>query len=61
MLGPNKEELGRVSKQWGGMAREMFTSADNYVVGVSDAVAGDNNTKILMLAAALTIDMVLKE
>jgi len=61
MLTPEQKELGKVSKQWAGVAKEMFTSADNYVVGVSDDVAKDDNTKMLLLAAALTIDMVLKE
>jgi len=61
MIDPEKKELGKVSKQWAGMAKEMFTSADNYVVSVSDDVAQDNNTKMLLLAAALTIDIILKE
>lgn len=58
---PEQKELGKVSKQFAGMAKEMFTSADNYVVSVSDRAANDEDTKILVLAAALTIDMVLKE
>ena len=57
---PDKQELGKVSKQWAGLAKELFTSADNYVVGVNGSVT-DPNTKTLLLAAALTIDMVLKE
>ena len=61
MVTPEQKELGKVSKQWAGMAKELFTSADSYVVGVSDHVAKDNSTKMLLLAAALTIDMVLKE
>jgi len=61
MLTPEKKELGKVSKQWAGMAKELFTSADNYVVGVSDEVARDEDTKMLLLAAALTIDMVYNE
>jgi uncharacterized protein YxjI len=61
MLTPEQKELGKVSKQWAGLAKEMFTSADNYVVGINDHVAKDNNTKMLLLAAALTIDLVYKE
>ncbi|HEX8914933.1 MAG TPA: phospholipid scramblase-related protein [Humisphaera sp.] len=61
MVTPDGTELGKVSKQWAGMAKEFFTSADNYVVGVADAVAGDVRTKVLMLAAALTIDVVYNE
>src|SRR4051812_1750234 len=61
MLTPEKKELGRVSKQWAGMAKEFFTSADNYVVAVHDEFANDAKTKMLLLAAALTVDMLMYE
>ena len=54
-------ELGLVAKQWGGIAKELFTSADTYIVSISDALAGDRAAKILLLAAALAIDIVYKE
>ena len=50
-------ELGTVTKKWGGLGRELFTSADNYMV----AVTGDLSGNALLLAASLAIDMVFKE
>ena len=53
-------ELGLVTKKWAGMGKELFTTADNYVVKINEAV-DPIGTGPLMLAAALCIDMVLKE
>lgn len=50
-------EMGTVTKQWAGLGRELFTSADNYVIAVREAGAAN----ALLLAAALAIDMVFKE
>lgn len=55
------KELARVSKKWAGLGKELFTSADNYVLSVSDAVAPDDDVRILIMAAVMCIDMVLKE
>ena len=55
------QELARVSKQWGGLAKELFTSADNYVVSISEDLGDEPTAKCLLLAAALAIDMVYKE
>lgn len=55
------KELARVSKKWAGLGKELFTSADNYVLSVSDAVAADDDVRILIMAAVMCIDMVLKE
>ncbi len=54
-------ELGVVTKKWGGMAKEMFTSADNYVVSLGQAFEDQPVVKILLLAASLAIDTVFKE
>ncbi|MGN6152380.1 MAG: phospholipid scramblase-related protein [Lysobacteraceae bacterium] len=56
-----EKELARVSKKWAGLGKELFTSADNYVLSVSDAVAADDEVRILIMAAVMCIDMVLKE
>ncbi|NIM24974.1 MAG: RNAase [Armatimonadetes bacterium] len=53
-------ELAKVSKKWAGLGKELFTSADQYVVDVSSECT-DNTLKKLVLAAAFCIDMVLKE
>jgi len=53
--------LGSITKKWGGIGRELFTSADNYMVSVEDSVAHDPKLSTLLLAAALSIDMTYKE
>ncbi len=53
-------ELGRVTKKWAGIGKELFTTADNYVVSLAEDV-DPVGTGPLLLAAALCIDMVLKE
>jgi uncharacterized protein YxjI len=54
-------EFAHVTKKWSGLGRELFTSADNYVLEISDVVEPDNPLRILILAAVMCIDMVLKE
>ncbi len=54
-------ELARVTKKWAGLGQELFTSADNYVLTISDQVPKDNPVRLLIMAAVLCIDMVLKE
>jgi len=55
------EELAHVSKKWSGIGKEMFTSADNYILSISEHVPPDSQIRQLILAAVLCIDMVLKE
>ena len=54
-------EIGSVAKQWAGMAKEFFTSADNYRVVIDDSLADNPIAKMLLLAAALAADVVYKE
>ena len=54
-------ELARVTKKWGGLGKELFTSADNYVLQISDSVPPDNPVRGLIMGAVMCIDMVLKE
>lgn len=54
-------ELAHVTKKWAGLGRELFTSADNYMLSISDTVKKEDNVRILILAAVMCIDMVLKE
>ena len=51
-------ELGLVTKKWAGFGKELFTSADNYIITITDASAVSS---ALLLAAGLAIDIVLKE
>ncbi|MEZ6062176.1 MAG: phospholipid scramblase-related protein [Planctomycetaceae bacterium] len=54
-------ELASVSKKWAGIGRELFTSADNYMLQISEDVPPDNPIRGLIMAAVMCIDMVLKE
>lgn len=54
-------ELAHVSKKWAGLGKELFTSADNYVLNISESIKPDDVRRKLILAAVMCIDMVLKE
>ena len=54
-------ELAHVTKKWAGLGKELFTSADNYVLEIKDGVPKGDNMRLLILAAVMCIDMVLKE
>jgi hypothetical protein len=55
---PDGRELGIVTNQWAGLAKELFTSADDYLVAIHKDLADLPFAKMLLLAAALVIDMV---
>ena len=54
-------ELAQVKKKWAGLGKEMFTTADNYMLQINDVVAPEDPVRQLIMAAVLCIDMVLKE
>ncbi|HEX6963830.1 MAG TPA: phospholipid scramblase-related protein [Lacipirellula sp.] len=54
-------QLARVTKKWQGIGKEMFTTADNYVLEISENLPPGSQTRKLILAAVMCIDMVLKE
>ncbi len=56
-----ESELARVTKKWTGLGKELFTSADNYVLDIDEAVPAQSKIRKLILAAVVCIDMVLKE
>jgi uncharacterized protein YxjI len=58
-LGQGGREIGTVTKKWAGIGKELFTSADNYIIALTD---GDGaSSTALLLAAGLAIDIVYKE
>jgi uncharacterized protein YxjI len=57
----DKMEYAHVSKKWAGLGKEMFTSADNYMLSINEQVEKDDPIRLLILAAVMCIDMVLKE
>lgn len=56
-----EKELANVSKKWAGLGKELFTSADNYMLTIDNSVAANDAARVLIMAAVLCIDMVLKE
>lgn len=61
LLSASGDELGTVAKKWAGVAKELFTSADNYVVSFAPQVSSNAALATLLLAAGLAIDTVFKE
>jgi uncharacterized protein YxjI len=57
----NGREIGQVNKKWAGLAKEIFTSADNYVVSLTDLSGANQDAAALLLAASLSIDLVFNE
>jgi len=54
-----ENELGTITKKWAGVGKELFTSADNYIISLNGEPAPAIAT--LLLAAGLAIDTVYKE
>jgi uncharacterized protein YxjI len=52
-------EIARITKTWEGLAKTMFTTADNYVVQIRHRPAEPLNS--LVVASALSIDTALKQ
>lgn len=57
----NENELAHVSKKFAGIAKELFTTADNYMLEINPVVEANSKIRKLIVAAAVCIDMVLKE
>lgn len=56
-----ERELASVTKKWSGLGKELFTTADNYMLSIDRHVAPDDKVRQLIMAAVMCIDMVLKE
>ncbi len=52
-------EVARITKTFEGLAKTMFTTADNYVVQITDGLADPLRT--LVVASALSVDTALKQ
>jgi uncharacterized protein YxjI len=52
-------EVARITKTWEGLAKTMFTTADNYVVQVHRPLQGP--LQALVVAAAVSVDTALKQ
>ena len=60
-LTPEGNEIGKVTKKWAGLGKELFTSADNYMLEITPQVPPDHPLRMLILGAVMCIDLVLKE
>ena len=58
-IGKDGRERGRVTKKWAGIGKELFTSADTYVISLDGPT--NRTAATLLLAAGLAVDIVLKE
>jgi len=54
-------ELGRVTKKWAGLGKELLTSADNYVISLDESHPLSPDATSLLLAAGLAVDIVYKK
>lgn len=60
-LNKQGREIGTVTKKWAGLGKELFTSADNYIISLTDLSGASPDAASLLLAAGLAIDVVYKE
>jgi len=56
----SKQKIGSVDKKWNGLGKELFTTADKYMVSIDPSLT-DESTRIAIASVAATIDMILKE
>ena len=59
ILDASGTEVARITKTWEGLAKTVFTTADNYVVELNAAI--EEPLRSLVVAAALCIDTALKQ
>jgi len=57
--GPSGNEVARVTKHWRGLTTEVFTDADRYAVTFPPTT--DESLRKLALAAALAVDLTMKQ
>ena len=55
------EQIALVTKKWMGLGKELFTTADNYVISIEPMVPGGDTIRRMIVAAAVCIDMVYAE
>jgi uncharacterized protein YxjI len=55
----NGQEVARITKTWEGLARTMFTTADNYVVQIHQRL--QDPLRAMVIASAVTVDTALKQ
>jgi uncharacterized protein YxjI len=61
LRGPSGEELGKVTKKWAGIGKELFTTADNYAIALNETAPKNQESVAMLLAAGIAVDTVYKE
>lgn len=61
LIGADGQEIGTVNKKWAGAVKEIFTSADNYLISLNEGSPQTPEAKMLLIAAGLAIDIIYKE
>ena len=56
MIYQREREVARVTKQWSGLLKEVFTDADTFKLEINDRTLG-KDVALIMLAAAFAIDL----
>jgi uncharacterized protein YxjI len=54
------DEKAKVTKEWAGMAKELFTTADNYVLSINETTEAGSQIRPMIFASVLCIDMLFK-
>jgi uncharacterized protein YxjI len=55
------QQIAMLTKKWMGLGKELFTSADNYVINIEPIVQASDSIRIMILAASICLDMVYAE
>jgi uncharacterized protein YxjI len=58
-LDNSEQEIGSITKKWAGVGKELFTTADNYIIALKGANSPERSA--LLLAAGLAVDTIYKE
>ena len=61
LLTPDGQEVGAITKKWAGMGKELFTTADNYIVALGPAAGNLPKALESLLAISIAIDSIHKE
>lgn len=57
----NANEYATISKKWAGLGKELFTTADNYMLSINQSLPTDAPIRMLILGAVMSIDMIFAE
>lgn len=60
-ISKNDKEIAQITKKWAGLGKELFTSADNYMLEINKNLEADDVMRPLIFAAAMSVDMCFKE